>query len=66
MYLQLSSFLGHTLFAFTGLLEYSRCIYEIYVKMENRHQISQSVASFGKPDEIFYDESSLIITTYFS
>lgn len=53
MYLQLSSFLGHTLFVFTGLLGYSTGIHKIYVKIENEYQKSQSVASSGKADEIF-------------
>lgn len=66
MYLRLSSFRGHTLFAFTGLLEYSRFTYKIYVKMQNRHQTNPSAASLGKADEIFYEESSLIIAMYFS
>lgn len=34
--------------------------------MENRHQTNPSAASFGKADEIFYEESSLIIAMYFS
>lgn len=48
---------------FTSLLEYSSCISKIYMKMANKHQIGQSVASFGKADEIFMMKS-LFITRY--
>lgn len=48
----LSSFLGYTyLTAFTGVLEYTSCIYKIYMKMENTKQVKQLL--WGKVDEIF-------------